>query len=71
MSQGKGKAADLPPLTNTLDKAKSPYLLQHKNNPVAVSICSNLIPLAHTRFLRHSGKNGNPKSSPVLKQRTR
>ncbi|KAJ9125893.1 hypothetical protein QFC24_002678 [Naganishia onofrii] len=35
MSAEKRKATDLPPLTNTLDKAKSPYLLQHKNNPVA------------------------------------
>ncbi|KAJ9096594.1 hypothetical protein QFC19_007127 [Naganishia cerealis] len=35
MSTGMGKATELPPLTNTLDKAKSPYLLQHKHNPVA------------------------------------
>ncbi|GHJ87715.1 hypothetical protein NliqN6_4117 [Naganishia liquefaciens] len=35
MSTLKGKSAELPPLKNELDKAKSPYLLQHKNNPVA------------------------------------
>lgn len=32
-SKGKSKAT-LPPLQNALDKARSPYLLQHKNNPV-------------------------------------
>jgi uncharacterized protein YyaL (SSP411 family) len=37
MSSSKGKASELPPPKNELDKAKSPYLLQHKNNPVAVS----------------------------------
>lgn len=30
-------STDLSPLRNALDKAKSPYLLQHKDNPVAVS----------------------------------
>ncbi len=29
--------AALPALTNVLSKAKSPYLLQHAKNPVAVS----------------------------------
>lgn len=27
------------PLTNVLSESKSPYLLQHKDNPVAVSHC--------------------------------
>lgn len=31
-------STDLSPLRNALDKAKSPYLLQHKDNPVAVSV---------------------------------
>jgi uncharacterized protein YyaL (SSP411 family) len=28
-----------PQLTNVLSKAKSPYLLQHQDNPVAVKRC--------------------------------
>ena len=34
-TKGKGRGkAELPPLKNTLEQARSPYLLQHKSNPV-------------------------------------
>lgn len=48
------------PLTNVLSKSKSPYLLQHKDNPVAASI-----PLVMARLLIDSlsGKSSHRRPS--------